>query len=223
MRVEIDTSLTQLFADTHLPTGSTCTHCDHPFDADDRCILLAICPEDASAYTLTGPSCPDCAYQTISSPTLGYSEHLLTAHLTTTAHSNDGALILSDVHTIQTSPPSEGSAITDGPVALVPTADLPELTNTTYHIECDDEQRTPLCNCSLDTEYTRVAFADLETPSAHCCQTCRSVSQNKDCSLRENLHYTQAETAGSPPNPAIGELQRARRPAPGTSAHAHQE
>ncbi|WP_162993963.1 hypothetical protein [Halalkalicoccus subterraneus] len=218
MRIEVDTSLTQLFAGTRLPTGSTCTHCDHPFDANDRCILLAICPEDASAYTLTGLSCPGCAHQTISSPTLGYSEHLLATRLTTTAHSNDGALILSDVHTIHTSPPSEGSAITDGPVALLPTADLPELTNTTYHIERKDEQRTPLCNCSSDTEYTRVAFADLETPSAHCCQTCRDVSQNDYCSLRDGLYHAQAKTADSPPDPAIGELQRARRSATRTSA-----
>ncbi|KYH23980.1 hypothetical protein HAPAU_40590 [Halalkalicoccus paucihalophilus] len=223
MRVEIDTSLAQLFTGTRLPSESTCIHCNHSFDADDRCSLLAICPEGASAYTLSGLSCPSCAHQTISSPTLGYSEYLLATRLTTTAHSNDGALILSDVHTIQTSPPSEGSAITDGPVALVPTADLPELTNTTYHIERDDEQRTPLCNCSSDTDYTRVAFADLETPSARCCRTCLTVYQNDHCSLRGGPHHAQAETADSPPDPAIGELQRARRHATGTSAHSQQE
>ncbi|WP_122091394.1 hypothetical protein [Halalkalicoccus subterraneus] len=222
MQIEIDTSLTQLFAGTRLPSESICTHCNHLFDADDRCILHAIRPEDASTYRLKEIFCSDCTPEKIT-PISGRSEYLLATRLTTTAHSNDKALILSDIHTIQTSPPSEGSAITDGPVALIPTAELPNLSHTTYHIERDDEQRTPLCNCSADTEYTRVAFADLETPSAHCCQTCRSVSQNDHCSLRGDHHHVQTETADSPPDPAIGELQRARRSATGTSAHVQQE
>lgn len=221
MRIEIDTSLTQLFAGTHLPTGSTCTYCDHRFDADDRCILHAIRPEDASTYTLEGLSCPDCAPETIV-PTSECSEHLLTAHLTTTTHSSDEALILSNVHAIQTSPPSEGST-TEDPIALVPTAELPELSHTTYHIECDDEQRTPLCNCSPNSEYTRITFGDLEADNVHCCQTCLTVYRNgheTHPSLIQGPHHAQIETA-DPPNDVVSTTtQRATSPITPTSVQA---
>lgn len=232
MQLTIDTSLTQLFAGTRLPIESACTHCDHPFDAGDRCILHATRPEDVSAYTLEGLYCPNCAPETVLSPTFGRSEHLLAARLTGTA--NCESLMLSAPQLIQTSAPSEGSATTDGLIALLPTAELPELTNTTYHFERADEQQTPLCNCSSNTEYTRIAVTDLETPSAHCCRTCRSIYQNEHethlpCdtehrSLRQDPHHAQIGTADSPTDaPVIRKIQRARRSAPPTSVHAYQE
>lgn len=221
MRIEIETNLTQLAAGTRLPAEATCTQCDHTFSAGDRCTIQAIRSEDAPTYTLTRLSCPECAPQTISSPALGHCEHLLTARLTTI--STLESLTLSELQVSQTSAPSEGSANTDGPITLLPTADLPELTTTTYHIERDDEQGAPLCNCSPDSEYARIAFADLETDSARCCQTCLTVYQNGHEThppIIRDPHHAQTRTTDLPSSDPVNTTQRATSPITPTSVQA---
>lgn len=124
---------------------------------------------------------------------------------------------------LQTSAPSEGSANTDGPVALLPTVDLPELTTTTYHIERDDEQGTPLCNCSPDTDYTCIAFEDVETDSARCCQICLTVYQNGheiSPPIIRDAHHAQIGTTEPPNNVVSTDTQRATSPITRTSVHA---
>lgn len=221
MRVEIGTDVTQLVAGTRLPVESTCTHCNRTFEADDRCTIHATRQEDAHTYTLSRLFCPECAPETIPLPTLGQSEHLLTAYLTGTA--NAESFRLSDPQPIQTSTPTEGSTDRDDPIILVPTAEFPDLTNPTYHIERDDEQRTPLCNCSLDTEYARIAFADLETTSAHCCRTCLTVYQNEhetNPRITQRPSLAKTDTSDPPVDDAVITTQRAISPVTRTSVQA---
>ncbi|WP_122088705.1 hypothetical protein [Halalkalicoccus subterraneus] len=221
MRVEIDTDVTQLVAGTRLPAESTCTHCNHTFEAGDRCTIQATRQEDATTYTLSRLSCPDCAPEAILSPTLGYSEHLCTARLSGTAHAE--SLRFSDPQRIQTSTPSEGSTNTDDPITLVPTAELPDLTNTIYHLERDDEQATPLCNCSPDAGYARVALGDLETTSAHCCRTCLTVYQNEhetNPRITQGPSLAQIETSDSSTDDSVIITQQAMSPITRTCVQA---
>lgn len=181
MQIEIETSIAQLLTGTRLPTHATCVQCDHPFEAGDHCIVSATRSEDAPTYTLERLYCPDCAPEELPSPTLGRSEQLFHARLNRTHddHTHQEFQTLSDLQSIDaSSPPDDISNTHDAdPVALLPTAQTPDLTGAIYHLENDDEAGTPLCNCSLDAEYTPVALAAAESSSARCCQTCHTVRQ----------------------------------------------
>ena len=246
MQIEIDADTTQLIAGTPIPTDASCTECDQPFRAGERCIVSVTHPEDVATYTLEQLYCADCAPTTIPAPTREISEYLFQARLTRTLDDRTQTTYhtLHEPQPIATSPPSEGSIDTpngndnDAP-ALISDAHSQGPGHTVYHLNDGDGQ--PLCNCRGDAEYTALSLTDAKAHTARRCRNCQIIRQGEHetrpcphCTTEIKLSAWPQHVrtcTGTPPDgtaetdsdddPAATDTQPATRSTTHTNARAH--
>ena len=197
MLTTIDTDTTQLFVGATLTQDDNCecTSCNRTLREGEQVTIYAARQEDTPTFRIERIYCRECIPEKLTSPTLGLSEYLLGGRIARTldVQTQNQFQTLHEPQTLATSAPSEGTAEAHNehdehadPSVLILASKTQEqeqeLTDAIYHIERTDdtdteENPTPLCNCSLDEEYTRISLAEAEASAARCCQNCRTARE----------------------------------------------